>query len=84
MAGRPLGGCLTPEQKLISIGKARESQKRWRLQNPDRQQTYIKNYRNKSGKESNQFKVMQCFIKRIRTITIDAFKSEKYIMPTMC
>jgi hypothetical protein len=65
--GRPIGGSLSPEEKLISMSKAREQQKLWRLAHPERKR---ENYK-KKPKEIDQFKVIQSFIKRIKTVIIN-------------
>ena len=71
--GRPAGGCLNPEEKIESIRKAREAQKRWRLENPDRHAEHIKNYHERKknqNKEINKEKILVKFIKRLSNVGI--------------
>jgi hypothetical protein len=75
--GRPIGGCLTPEQKAEAVLKARQQQRQWRIDNPERYSEHIKNYREKKkSKDIDQFKVMEKFLKRIKTISIDGVSSQ--------
>jgi len=78
--GRPSGGCLSPEEKLDSVRKAREAQKQWRLANPDRHAEHIKNYHSKKNqnKEINKEKILLKFIKRISNVEV-SIPSERLV-----
>ena len=52
--GRPSGGCLSPEEKLESVCKAREAQKQWRLANPERHAEHIKNYHERKRNQNKE------------------------------
>lgn len=73
-AGRPLGGRLSDEDKVQSVVHARELQKQWRVDNPERYTQSIKKYceSRKIVKEINEYDVIQKFLKRIKCISINA------------
>ena len=71
--GRPLGGKLSDDDKILSIIHSRQQQKKWREDNPERYAERILNYRanTKNIKQLTEFEVILKFLKRIKCITIN-------------
>ena len=71
-AGRPIGGRLAPDEKQKALERAREAQKVWRLENPDKQKEYLQRFRERRDQEGNEdpTSILQKFIKRIKGIYI--------------
>ncbi len=83
-AGRPVGGKLSDEEKKLSLLRARELQKQWRIDNPERYAEHIKKYREsrKVAKEVDQFDLIQKFVKRIKTVNINGLSAIR--QPCQC
>jgi hypothetical protein len=76
--GRPLGGKLNETDKKVSVMRAREIQRQWRIDNPDRYADSIKKYREsrKEVKEVNEIDLIKKFLKRIKCVSINGSSPE--------
>jgi hypothetical protein len=76
--GRPLGGKLNEEDKAKAVQHAREVQKQWRIDNPERYAEHVKKYREnrKQVKKVNEIDLMQKFLKRIKSVSINGTTPE--------